>query len=333
MTTDSGTQLLCLIGDPVEHSLSPAMHSAVFEKLGLDCFYMVLKVEREWLEVAVKGLESIDCLGFNVTIPHKVAILNYLDEVSEEASTIGAVNTVKNEGGKLKGFNTDGSGAIKALEERTKIQGKSVLLLGAGGSARAISFSLALNGVGRLTIANRTPEKAESLASEVKEKTGMDADFCPLGKEDIERTIGESDILINATSVGLHPETDNTPVPSDLLHPGLVVMDIVYNPLETRLLREAKSAGAETIDGAAMLVHQGAESLKIWLDIDAPIEVMQKLSWGCLKDEGRDNRRHRGVRQALREVLQGRRPRGRDNRQGREEGHKGGRQHRGRIFI
>jgi len=274
--TGSDTRLLCIIGDPVEHSLSPVMHSAVFEKLHLDCFYMVLKVEKEWLGAAVKGLKALDCLGFNVTIPHKVAILDHLDEVSEEASLLGAVNTVKNESGKLTGFNTDGSGAIKALEEKIKVEGRSVLLLGSGGAARAIAFHLARRDICRLIIANRTPEKAKRLASEVKEKTGMNTGHGSLKEEELEKAINGSDLLINATPVGTHPDVEQTQVPAGLLHSGLVVMDIVYNPLETRLLREAKEAGAKTIDGAAMLVHQGAESLRIWLGIDPPVEAMRE---------------------------------------------------------
>ncbi len=274
--TDNDTKLLCLIGDPVEHSLSPVMHSAIFEKLDLDCFYLVLRVEREWLEASVKGLKALDCLGFNVTIPHKVAIVEHLDEVSEEASTIGAVNTVKNEDGILKGFNTDGTGAIKALEEKTKIKGKRAILVGAGGAARAIAFHLALEGAGKLVIANRTVEKAQALASEVKDMTGIETDACALKEDELKKIISESEILVNATSVGMHPDVDKTPIPKTLLHPGLVVMDIVYNPLETPLLREAKNVGAKTVDGAAMLVHQGAESLKIWLSIEPPLEVMRK---------------------------------------------------------
>ncbi len=280
----SETKVLGLIGDPVEHSISPPMHNACFVEEELDYVYVAFKVERGGLPDAIGGIKSMGIEGVNVTIPHKSAVMKYLDEVRENARRIGAVNTVKREGEKLTGYNTDGIGVLESLKNRIgKVGNKSVLLLGAGGAARAIAFTLAEAGAD-MFISNRTASKAENLSSDVKEKTGVDLRTIPQERRDLAKIIEDVDVLINSTSVGMHPNEDETPVEASLMHEGLTVMDIVYNPLRTRLLKEAESAGAKTIDGLGMLVYQGAASFEIWTGITPPIETMKRAARKALEE-------------------------------------------------
>jgi len=269
------TKLFALIGDPVERSLSPAMHNAAFDALGLDCAYIVLRVPREMLKDTVAGIRVIRLAGFNVTHPHKVNIVGLLDRLDMSAEMVGAVNTVKNVGGKLVGFNTDGDGAVRALKEKVgKLSGKKILLLGAGGAARAIAFSLARAGA-KLTVANRTASKAKELIAAIDKKLGAKAVHIALKKDILTDEIMRSDILINATSTGMYPDVDRTLVTADMMHRGLIVNDIVYEPFQTKLLHEAKRAGAKTINGLGMLVHQGAMAFEIWTERRAPVKVME----------------------------------------------------------
>lgn len=269
------TKLFALIGDPVEKSLSPAMHNAAFDVLGLDCAYVALRVPREMLGDAVEGVRAIRLAGFNVTHPHKVSIIDLLDGLDRSARMVGAVNVVKNDGGKLIGFNTDGDGAVRALKEKVgRLSGKKILLLGAGGAARAIAFSLARAGA-KLTVANRTTSKAKELVTAINKKLGAKAVHVALKKNILVDEIRRSDILINATSTGMYPNVDRTLVTADMMRRGLIVNDIVYEPLQTKLLREAKRAGAKTIDGLGMLVHQGAMAFEIWAGRRAPVKVME----------------------------------------------------------
>ncbi|MEA1904383.1 MAG: shikimate dehydrogenase [Candidatus Hadarchaeota archaeon] len=273
--TSGGTKLFALMGDPVERSLSPAIHNAAFKELGLDCVYVALRVARGSLPEAVKGIKALGIGGLNVTTPHKVDIVHLLDELDESASRVGAVNAVKNEDGKLIGFNTDGRGAVKALKEGVgELRGRKVVLLGAGGAARAIAFSLAEAGV-ELTLANRTASKARKLAASIEQKLGSKVKQVELKQEVLKGVLEQADVLINATSVGMYPDVDRTLVKGDIMHSGLVVNDIVYEPLTTRLLREAKDAGAQTISGLGMLTHQGAASFELWTGKKAPIDVMR----------------------------------------------------------
>ncbi len=268
-------KLYLLIGDPVEGSPSPAMHNAAFEKLGLNCFYAAINVPQKFLTDAISGIRAMNISGLNVTIPHKIAIVDMLDELDESARLTGAVNTVKNQRGKLIGFNTDGEGALRALKDKTgRVKGKRALLLGAGGAAHAIAFSFAKAGA-ELTIANRTVSRAKALASEIKRDLRVDVETTSLNHCQLKKAVRNADLLINATSIGMYPAVDRTLVTSDMMRPSLVVYDIVYKPLETRLLREAKRAGAKAISGLDMLVHQGALSFEIWTGRKAPIKVME----------------------------------------------------------
>ena len=269
------TKLFALIGDPVERSLSPEMHNAAFNALGLDCAYIALRVPSEMLADVVEGIRAIRLAGFNVTHPHKVKIIDLLDKLDRSAEMVGAVNTVTNDGGKLVGFNTDGDGAVRALESKVgKLSGKKILLLGAGGAARAIAFSLAQAGA-KLTIANRTAPKAKALVVAINKKLGAKAAHVVLKKNILVDEIKRSDILINATSTGMYPDVDRTLVTADMMHSGLIVNDIVYEPLQTKLLRDAKRAGAKMVNGLGMLVNQGAMAFEIWAGKRAPVKVME----------------------------------------------------------
>jgi len=260
-----------IIGDPVAHSLSPVMHNAAFEKLGMDAVYLAFRVSKGELEDAIRGAKSLGISGLNVTIPLKEKALSFVD-AEPIAKKIGAVNTIDFSSGTPVGYNTDGIGSLRVLKETVgEINGKNVLILGAGGAAKAISFYLDAEGA-KVTIANRTRERATQLASNLHNASaiGLDAE--------LKKHIKASDILINATSVGMHPYEDATLVNADLMHPDLVVFDIVYNPMETELLKEAKRTGVKkTVDGVKMLVYQGAASFKIWTKEEPPIEVMEKV--------------------------------------------------------
>ncbi len=279
MNTDAKTKVFCVIGDPIEHSLSPAMHNAVFEKLDINCCYTAFKISPENLGDAVRGMQAVGICGVNVTIPHKINVMEHLNELSEEARIIGAVNTIKM-GEKLEGYNTDGMGALRALMDGgANPAGKHVLLLGSGGAARAIAVTLALKGnISNLTILGVAKEELKKLTEDVSGATKIDAKGTLLNDGTIKDAISNADILIHATPVGMHPKTDETLVTVDMLRSDLKLMDVVYTPLETKLMREAKSAGIKTvIGGIDMFVNQGAESEKIWLGIDAPIELMRKV--------------------------------------------------------
>jgi shikimate dehydrogenase len=259
-----------IIGDPVAHSLSPVMHNAAFEKLDMDAIYLAFKVSKPDLQDAIKGAKSLAIAGLNVTIPLKEKALVFVD-ADDVAKRIGAINTIDFSSGTPVGYNTDGIGSMRVLKETVgELNDKTVLIIGAGGAARAIAFYLDAEGA-TVTLANRTTERAARLASQLSNATaiGLDAE--------LKTHIQASDVLINATSVGMHPHEDATVATEDMLHPDLVVFDIVYNPLETRLLREAKRAGVKRIiNGVKMLVYQGAASFKLWTKEEPPIAVMEK---------------------------------------------------------
>ncbi|WP_405296485.1 shikimate dehydrogenase [Methanobrevibacter sp.] len=274
MNIKGSTDIVGLIGHPVEHSFSPPMHNAAFQALGMDYAYVAFDVDPSDLKLAIEGADALNIKGFNVTIPHKIEVMNYLNELDEVAGLIGAVNTIdfKN----LKGYNTDGIGAIKAIEEVTGVCDKNVVVAGAGGASRAISFYLAKYGAESITILNRNVDKAKSLAGDV-----LDSKLIGEVNSDsilqIEDCLKDADILVDTTPLGMDPHIDDVPVAtSDMMHEDLVVFDAVYNPNETVLLKEAIKAGAKPVYGIKMLLYQGAESFKIWTGQDAPIDVMEK---------------------------------------------------------
>jgi len=275
----SGKTRVCgVIGDPIEHTMSPVMHNAAFRKLGIDYLYVPFRVRKEELGKAVEGMRALNIRGLNITIPHKVAIIPYLDELDPLAEKIGAVNTVVNNDGVLRGYNTDATGFLQALLEKgVEPEGKNMVILGAGGASKAISFILAERGA-NLVILNRLLELdwAEDLARRLSLVFTKEIKALELTEENLARVLERADILINATSVGMTPDADETPVPSKLLKAGLVVFDIVYNPIKTRLLREAEEASAQTISGLDMLVWQGVLSFEKWTGLKAPVELMKE---------------------------------------------------------
>ncbi|MBI5845460.1 MAG: shikimate dehydrogenase [Deltaproteobacteria bacterium] len=265
MLPDAKTVLHAVFGHPVGHSLSPSMHNRAFSELGLNCVYLAFDVTD--IGAAMKAVRTLSMRGASVTIPHKLAVMDHLDEVDEAARKMGAVNTIINDGGRLYGKNTDGLGAVIALEEKISLAGKSLLLLGSGGAARAVAHAVK-NAGAKVAIAHRPEDaqEAETLAGEVNAKVLL-----------LSQASGEScDIAVNATPLGMAPKVEDTPVSADFFRPGMVVMDVVYNPLETRFLREAKQKGCETVDGAAMFVYQGAAQFTLWTGREAPYAVMRK---------------------------------------------------------
>jgi len=272
------TRLCGVIGDPIEHTMSPAMHKAAFREAGLDYVYLPFRVRIEELGKAIDGMRALSIRGLNVTIPHKVAVIPFLDSLDVLAEKIGAVNTIVNDGGVLTGYNTDATGFLQALLDKgIEPQKKNVLILGAGGASRAISLILADRGAD-LVILNRREELgwAVELAAKISGLFKIEAKAGELTRANLTEDLEKSDILVNATSVGMVPDVDRTPVDADLLRAGLVVFDIVYNPVRTRLLREAEAAGAETIPGIEMLLWQGALAFEKWTGQKAPVELMRQ---------------------------------------------------------
>jgi shikimate dehydrogenase len=275
----SGKTKICgLIGDPVAHSMSPAMHNAAFRELGLDYIYVPFRVKSKDLGKAIAGMRALNIRGLNVTVPHKVTVVQFLDKLDQLSEKIGAVNTIVNDDGVLTGYNTDATGFLEALLAREiQPKGKRAVILGAGGAAKAISFILADKGA-RLTILNRQLELdwAKELARRISQAFPQEVKALELSRENLSVVLKKADILVNATSVGMTPLVNETPVPASLLHPGLIVYDIVYNPKKTRLLKEAEAVGATTIGGVDMLVWQGTLAFEKWTGRKAPVELMKR---------------------------------------------------------
>jgi shikimate dehydrogenase len=278
MPISGKTQVCGVIGNPIEHTLSPTMHNAAFNHLKLDFAFLAFRVKAAALEDAMRGMRGLGIRGLNVTMPHKTAVIKYLDEVDPTVKFLGSANTILNDDGRLLGFNTDGVGALKALRENgVELDGKKLLLLGAGGAAKAIAFSLAKE-VGELVILNRASEKAKELAEALSQVYGKKVVGEALSSSAIQKSMKNADILINATSVGMHPHVSQSLVAPQWLKPDLTVMEIVYNPVETKLAKHAKAAGAHVISGVEMLLYQGAASFELWTGRSAPIEVMRKAA-------------------------------------------------------
>lgn len=277
-----------LLGYPVGHSMSAVMHNAAFRELGLDYRYELKSVPPDELGALVASeLRGTEFAGGSVTIPHKLAIMEHLDGIDPSALRIGAVNTIVNEDGQLKGYNTDGIGALMGITEiYGNVEEARAVMVGAGGAARAVGYQLSTR-VRELTIANRTMERAEELATSLSANPECRATMrsIPLQKNTLQSAIEEADILVNATPLGMHPKTDETPVPKELLHSGLLVFDLVYNPIKTRLLREAEEAGATILPGVNMLVYQGVAAFKMWTSVDPPVETMKAAVVGALGGE------------------------------------------------
>lgn len=280
---NTDTKLVGLLGYPLSQSLSSIMQNAAFQKCNLNKIYIPIEVTLNNLETVVKGMSKMNFDGFNITKPYKVDIMNYLNDIDDYAKLIGAVNTVKISNGILIGYNTDGTGFLRSFEKvtGTKIKGKSVFILGSGGAARAIALTLALNNATKIYICNRTYEKALSLSNEVTRISNCTA--VPMMYEEMKMAINDSHVLINTTSVGMLPDINESPLDKSLLNSKLIVCDIVYNPMETKLLTDAKEKECRIVPGLPMLVYQGAEAFEIWTNMEAPVDIMFKVVEDGLK--------------------------------------------------
>lgn len=274
MEIQGTTRLIAIIGDPVAHSLSPAMHNAAFAHYGLDFAYVPLRVPASGLEQALNAMRLFDFRGANVTLPHKQAVIPHLDEVTEISRRIGAVNTILNEGGRLIGTTTDPEGFLEGFREKGHaFAGRSVAILGNGGSARTIAFALLMQDKPkRVVLAGRDAEKSRHLAAEIADRMGLPGESglpvpeaVPLAE--FASIAGDIDVIVNSTPVGMHPRPDASPLASSHLRPGQVVYDIVYVPERTRLIRDAEAKGLATVGGLGMLVHQGRAAFEVWTGI------------------------------------------------------------------
>ena len=277
------TKLVGLLGWPVEHSLSPAMHNAAFAAIGLDWIYVPLPVKPKQVQQALRGLAALNFVGVNVTVPHKQAVIRHMDHVSDTAKIMGAVNTIHIKDGKFYGLNTDAFGFLNSLiEAGCHPKEMRVAVLGAGGAARAVVYALALAEAASVTVYNRTAERAAFLVDDLA-GTFPDSKlhFAPLTPDAL-RTLQEGvDLVVNTTSVGMSPHVAANPWPADIaIPPQATVCDLIYNPLETRFLHQARMFGVPTIDGLGMLVHQGAAAFEEWTGRQPPIDVMRQI---CLQ--------------------------------------------------
>jgi shikimate dehydrogenase len=276
---DARTRLYAVFGDPVAHSLSPLMHNTAFREVGFNGVYVATQVHD--IQAAVEAVRCLGIQGVSVTVPHKTAVMPFLDRIDPLAGNIGAVNTIVNRDGQLCGFNTDAQAAIRALEEVVSLSGRKVAILGAGGAARAVGFGLKAEKTAIL-IVNRTASRGRKLADR------LGADF---RRPDAYRP-EPTDILVNTTPVGMWPRTDALPFPTDRLSPEMIVMDIIYNPLRSRLLKEAAAIGCRVLNGIPMFVYQGGMQFKLWTGRDAPLAVMTQAVEAALTpaDENAENR-------------------------------------------
>lgn len=257
------TKIIGVIGNPIEHSLSPPMHNNAYKQMNMDYKYVSFEVKPQYIKEVITAAKTMNIKGLNVTIPYKTDIIEYLDEIDLTAKRINAVNTISFENDVAKGYNTDGLGAIKSIQKFTDLTDKNVLVLGAGGASKAITFTLINHNIKHLTIANRSKENAEKLIDNLKRQTQFnDIDFISINEVN---DLDDIDIIINTTPIGMYPNTDvDTPIKTDNINENHIVMDIIYNPLETKLLKQAKANGATTIPGTHMLINQGIAAFEIF---------------------------------------------------------------------
>ncbi|OMD66299.1 shikimate dehydrogenase [Paenibacillus odorifer] len=268
------------MGDPIIQSKSPIMHEAALQALGIPGAYVPLHILPEKLGDAVQAIRTLGFRGVNVTIPHKVAVMQYLDVLDESAVTVGAVNTIVNDNGVLTGYNTDGIGYVRSLkaEAISDLSGVKIMVIGAGGAARGIVAALLQEKPSSIIIANRSVDKAEDLASKCRSKGNV----IGISMNEVAEMLSGVDVLINTTSVGMYPHMDETPIDPGLLREGMVVSDLIYNPLRTRLLLEGLERGCTIHGGLGMFVYQGAYALEYWTGKPAPTEIMRQTILDCL---------------------------------------------------
>lgn len=272
---DSHTVLFGVIGDPIRHSKSPIMMNRAFRERGINGAYAAFHITDDKLGDFIRGVRAMGIRGVNVTIPHKLQVMELLDEIHEGARAIGAVNTIVNDNGRLIGYNTDGIGYVRSLKEEAapSIEGKRIVVIGAGGASRGIVYALLQEKPAAITVTNRTVQRAEELAS------SLNAGATQLGassNEHLEELCGEADIVINTTSVGMFPQVDESPVPGHWLKPGAVASDLIYNPLKTRFLLDAEQQGCIAHGGLGMFIYQGAYAFEYWTGQPAPVAAMRE---------------------------------------------------------
>ncbi|MCP3951757.1 MAG: shikimate dehydrogenase [Desulfobacterales bacterium] len=273
---DVNTRIVGLLGNPLGHSFSPAMHNRAFKTLGLNFFYLPIEVTSENLKDVTLCISKMNFAGYNVTIPHKIRILEYLDHIDELAQAIGAVNTVTIQEGVSTGHNTDGEGYVRSLETEAgfSVKEKTLFILGCGGAARAIAMTLAFRGAGKIFLCNRTEQKVHDLAAEINAKVRPCCEVTRMEPAAMKPVIGLAHVLINATNIGMHPDEDRMPIDASLIPKGLVVSDIVYNPLKTKLLQTVEKKGCPIVPGLGMLVYQGAAAFQMWTGAEPPVDEM-----------------------------------------------------------
>jgi shikimate dehydrogenase len=277
LSTSLRHELVGAFGDPIDENPTGLMMEPAFAAAGLNWRYQLLRVRATDLPVALAGIRALGFRGINLTIPHKVAVLQHLDRISPDAALIGAVNTVVCEGDALTGHNTDGKGFLRALREDATLDptGKRFVFLGAGGAARAMTVEVALAGAAHITVVNRTPERGAALAEHLTSTTATQTAF--IAWEGNYRVQEDADVLVNATSIGLYPDVSDMPaVALDSIRPGLLVCDVIPNPPQTAFLRAAAARGARTLDGLGMLVYQGAIGFKLWTGLEPDVDVMRR---------------------------------------------------------
>lgn len=269
------SRVVCLLGNPVSHSISPQIHNHAFRTLGLPYVYIPIAVEAQSLHTALFALRTCGFAGANVTIPHKTQVVNFCDSLSELSKITGTVNTLYFEEGRLCGTTTDPEGFRRALNWMgCELNGKNVVILGNGGTARTLSVALSLEGkIASLTIVGRNSSKINSLTSEIAGMTGFSANSCLLNEPSLDEVMQKCNVLVNCTCVGMHPEINASPLPGRFLHKDMVVFDAIYNPLKTKFLQEAEAAGCAIQNGLRMLLYQGLASFKLWTGIDVPENI------------------------------------------------------------
>lgn len=287
MKSIDGMRIIGIIGYPLGHSLSPLMHNRAFEHLGLHYQYTLFPVKEEELGHAIRGIRALNIVGCNVTIPYKEQVIPFLDYLAPGAKTLGAVNTIVNKDGELWGYNTDGIGFYRSLTEElgTDVQGKKALLIGAGGAARAVAHALLEAGLQELVIANRNLDNGKRLANEL-EKRGYQVQVVELKEEILRKFLMQMDFLINSSSVGMYPQIEaGLPIKQEWLRPPLILCDLIYNPVKTKLLQMGEAQGCQILNGVGMLVYQGAAAFELWTGQEAPVEIMKKSVLEFLAEE------------------------------------------------